>query len=70
MKTSFIWASLSAAGNADESIILLKLLNIKDAKIIFVGISVCWGGLVLSRLPISFKISFLVTWENVNIEFF
>ena len=25
-----------------------------------------WDDLVVSRLPISFKISSLVTWENVN----
>ena len=29
MKTVAIWASLSAAGSTDESIILLKLLHIK-----------------------------------------
>ena len=72
MKTSVIWASLSAAGNFHESRILLKnFLHITDAKIseygliIFVGISVSWDDLVVSRLSI-----FLVTWENVNVEWF
>ena len=38
--------------------------------IIFVGIYVSWDGLAVSRLPISFKISSLVTCKNVNIEMF
>ena len=77
MKTSVIWASLSAAGNCHESSILLKnFLHITDAKIseygliIFVGISVSWDDLVVSRLPIFLKTSSLVTWENVNVEWF
>ena len=38
--------------------------------IIFVGIPVPWDDLVVSILPISFKTSYLVTLENVNIELF
>ena len=33
-------------------------------------ISVSWDHLVVSRLPISFKASSLVTWEKLNIELF
>ena len=76
MKAGVIWASLSVAGNIDESTVLLKVLHIKYAKIsefclnIFVGISASGDDLVVSRLHISFETSSLVTWEKVNIELF
>ena len=61
MEAGVIWASLSAAGNVDESTVFLKVLHIKDAKIsefcliIFVWISVSWDDLMLSRLLLLLK---------------